>query len=248
MTALASELSTLDVLAATANREHRLVVQSGHAIVEHAILAGEALLEAKVLVGRGGWTRWLAEAFEQSPKTANDYMRIARYKEFVRESRPDGLNAATRLLREHEVARPRDVHNDDVRDQAATLSYQGVPRRDIAALLGTSPEQVTYLLNPASYEKRLRTNREKRRVIAAERQVREAEAQRQAVKRAARKVGAEMGDLYATAERMQDLFSPAQAKTCDAEAKAALVRAGEYYRRMRDEIVLALGSYDREVA
>lgn len=248
MSAVAVESTTLDALAATANREHRLVVQSGRAIVEHAILAGEALLEAKTLVGHGGWCKWLEESFEQSPKTANDYMRIARYKDFVREVQPDGLNAASRLLREHEVPRPREVHNDEVRSKAIDLHHQGTSQRDIAALLGTSAEQVTYLLNPGSYEKRLRTNRERQRVLSAQRQAEKAEAQARATRRAAKKAGAEMGDLYSTAERMQDLFPVAQAKTGDVEAKAALERAGEHYRRMRDEIVRALGVYERSAA
>jgi hypothetical protein len=235
-------------LAATANREHHLVIQSGQAMVAHAVAAGEALLEAKRIIDRGEWTRWLKESFEQSPTTANNYMRIARYKDFVLELGPESVAAALRLVQEAGLPRPRDVYNEEVRELALEMRVKGTPQKDIAALLGTSEEQVTYLLNPGSYERHLVRNREARRRLAAEREARRREIHARAVKRAARKAGAAMAELYATSERMQDLLAAAHAETEDREARAALSRAGHHYRLMRDEVVRALGVHDRKKA
>jgi len=58
---------TLDELAGIANEEHRLARQSFGSMLEHAIRAGEALVEARGKVDRGEWLAWLAGNFEGSP-------------------------------------------------------------------------------------------------------------------------------------------------------------------------------------
>ena len=45
----------------------------------------------------------------------------------------------------------------------------------------------------------------------------------------------------AVEQRMQDVLAQAQRETQDSEAREALSRAGVHYRKMRDEIVRALG-------
>lgn len=63
----------------------------------------------------------------------------------------------------------------------------------------------------------------------------------QAIKRAVRKHGGARAEAYAMAERMQDVLAQAQRETEDRDARRALSEAGVHYRRMRDEIVRALG-------
>lgn len=63
----------------------------------------------------------------------------------------------------------------------------------------------------------------------------------QAIKQAVRKAGGAISDLYAMAERMQDVLAYAQREATDREAREALSLAGEHHRKMRDEIVRALG-------
>jgi hypothetical protein len=45
---------------------------------EHYLRAGQMLIEAKDLVGYGGWGRWLKKNFDLSDRTASTYMRWAR--------------------------------------------------------------------------------------------------------------------------------------------------------------------------
>jgi hypothetical protein len=53
------------------------VIESGKNVVRKAIDAGIALIEAKKLVGHGGWLRWLKEC-GLSDRTAEVYMTCAR--------------------------------------------------------------------------------------------------------------------------------------------------------------------------
>jgi hypothetical protein len=46
--------------------------------VEHAITAGELLIEAKQQVKHGEWLPWLTENCEISERTAQAYMKLAR--------------------------------------------------------------------------------------------------------------------------------------------------------------------------
>jgi Protein of unknown function (DUF3102) len=46
--------------------------------VQHAIRAGELLLQAKRTVAHGNWSSWLAENVEFSDRLAQAYMRLAR--------------------------------------------------------------------------------------------------------------------------------------------------------------------------
>jgi hypothetical protein len=68
--------SSLD-LARTANGEHALARSSAESFLEHAIRCGEALLEAKQLVGHGDWLPWLNAHFNGSERIAQQYMRLA---------------------------------------------------------------------------------------------------------------------------------------------------------------------------
>jgi hypothetical protein len=58
-----------------------------------------------------------------------------------------------------------------------------------------------------------------------------------AVSQAARKAGGAKAELYAMGERFQDVLGQVHREATDPEERAALSLAGEYYRKMRDEIV-----------
>lgn len=63
--------------------EHWLCVVATRSCVEHAIYAGEMLVEAKGQALRGGWGGWLEENFNGSQGRAQAYMRIARNREVL---------------------------------------------------------------------------------------------------------------------------------------------------------------------
>jgi hypothetical protein len=71
------ETDPLDRLAATANAAH---VEGCREFLRHAIIAGQALLEAKKIVkGAGGsWALWVRENCHFSERTAQVYMQLAR--------------------------------------------------------------------------------------------------------------------------------------------------------------------------
>jgi hypothetical protein len=70
-------------LAEQINAEHRACEVAVASAVEHAIRAGEMLMEAKKQAGHGRWLPWLTENFEGSHDKAQVYMRLARKREFL---------------------------------------------------------------------------------------------------------------------------------------------------------------------
>jgi Protein of unknown function (DUF3102) len=73
-----SGLITLPTLAARIRREHEQVATSMTSVINHAIAAGELLLEAKRQVKHGEWLPWLAKNCDIAERTAQVYMRLAR--------------------------------------------------------------------------------------------------------------------------------------------------------------------------
>ena len=86
------ETRSIDALAARINEEHRACEQAVISAVEHAIRAGEMLLEAKERAGHGNWGDWLRENFEGSERHAQRYMHIARRKDELNPTRVSGLS------------------------------------------------------------------------------------------------------------------------------------------------------------
>lgn len=68
----------LPVLAAEIMSEHDKATRAGQAFVQHALEAGNRLIEAKALVAHGEWQNWLtANVPDVSMRTAQRYMRAA---------------------------------------------------------------------------------------------------------------------------------------------------------------------------
>jgi hypothetical protein len=121
----------LDELAVTVNREHALALQSGVAMVRHAILAGEALAAAKEMCAPGTWGAWLDANFPAERSTATTYMRIAKYKEHVlRDLESPTLKDAIQYLR----GLPRNEWLDhETRQRMADQTRRKAARRKEAA-------------------------------------------------------------------------------------------------------------------
>lgn len=56
---MTNTMTTLNTLAADINREHHLAEESAQTAVEHAISAGELLIQAKAQHKHDGWLKWL---------------------------------------------------------------------------------------------------------------------------------------------------------------------------------------------
>lgn len=73
----------LQELRDTAAAEHERAIDALAVAVQHACRAGEALIEAKELIGHGGWMAWVKVNFDFSHATATNYMKLARNYERV---------------------------------------------------------------------------------------------------------------------------------------------------------------------
>jgi hypothetical protein len=71
-------MTGLDDLAKQINQEHNECESAFKAGVQHALNAGELLIQAKALCHHGEWGRWLKDNCQFSERTAQAYMRVAR--------------------------------------------------------------------------------------------------------------------------------------------------------------------------
>ena len=83
MTDSLSLSNSLSDLSARIRVEHHATSAALKSSVEHAMAAGDLLLEAKALVPHGQWLPWLAEHCEMSERTAQLYMRTAKNRAAV---------------------------------------------------------------------------------------------------------------------------------------------------------------------
>lgn len=107
------ELEHLDGLAKRINEEHRRCEGAVNAVLEHAMNAGDLLLEAKAQAPHGTWQGWLADHFDGSVRTAQAYMRVAARRGEVeaaktQSSAPLSLDGALRAL-----STPKDAPRSD---------------------------------------------------------------------------------------------------------------------------------------
>src|SRR5215204_448055 len=79
------QAAKLGTLAKRINAEHRACRKAAVDALEHALSAGELLLQAKVEHKHGSWLAWLEDNFEGTPRTAQVYMRLARSRKLVEE-------------------------------------------------------------------------------------------------------------------------------------------------------------------
>jgi len=96
----------LDELRAEIDCQHAAAVAAFRTSVDHAIRAGELLLEAKTIVGHGHWLDWLAANFPASLRTAQDYMYLAKHPEDARRVAHLGIGQALKALRAGELSEP----------------------------------------------------------------------------------------------------------------------------------------------
>jgi transposase-like protein len=235
-------------LAEKATHEHGLVLEAGATMMGHAINAGEALLALKPQIAAGTWRQWIGANLPFTYATAHLYMRCFKHQDLIREhgwTRMNEVKIGLGALVEpdHEAKGRNGRARPEWMKELAREMYgeEGATYAAIARELGASPSAVRCWVDPRykaiSRQKVAAINK---RRIRAERLLREQERDA-AIKRAVKKAGAATKEAWAMAERMQDVLAQAQRETEDREARRALSEAGAHYRRMRDEIVRALG-------
>jgi len=98
--------STLDDLAARIRAEHEAFISTLRSSLEHAISAGEMLIEAKARLKHGQWLPWLKDVMPE--RTASHYMRLARSKNEIGNVADLSVRGAVKLL----TARVEDTEVD----------------------------------------------------------------------------------------------------------------------------------------
>jgi hypothetical protein len=89
------------------NAEHRAYESTQAAALEHAIAAGDALIEAKARLPHGEWLPWLREHAEFGERTARHYMAIARNRKRVAD-----LGSVRAAVAELAEPKPKPVKTD----------------------------------------------------------------------------------------------------------------------------------------
>jgi hypothetical protein len=98
------QVVALDDLAARIRTEHTAVGTALKESLEHAMAAGDLLIDAKGKVAHGEWLPWLRDRCQMSERTAQLYMRVAKNRrEIEDEQKRNGvadlsLNEAAALL------------------------------------------------------------------------------------------------------------------------------------------------------
>lgn len=156
----------LAYLADSILQQHELCKVKGREMVEHAILAGEALNRAKELVPRGEWEDWLVERFPaiglSMPRV---YMRLAKHADYLRRNGelPLNLRAASREL---DVYGPTSEPDETLISRAIAMRKRGTKYKDIAEELGVSIHKAYRWANPSYEEKRKSKLMGERRALA----------------------------------------------------------------------------------
>jgi transposase len=240
LTAESAVEPTITDLLVTVEREHQLAMQAARGVLAHAIAAGRALLQIREQVPDGQWKAWVDEHSPVHWSTANDYMRAAHFSGVLEESGVKSLDEALGFLHGHirNRKRPGRAGLPDLKKKALALHREGATQREIAERLGVSKSTLYWWLNPGAKQRHLKKLSDAKKAAAREQEQRQART----VKRVARERGGAISELYAMAERMQDVIGRAHDEATDPEARRALARAGAHYRRMRDDIVTALGA------
>lgn len=231
----------LRTLAETANREHGLVMQSGAAMVEHAIRAGEALLQAREEIGDGDWGQWLLDIFAGSVSTAHNYMRVAIHQDAVREltSMRQALNQITGETGLVKGRRP--VYPRELVDEVKALYAEGAGVNEIHREFDLSNDTILKWVDPEYHERRKRAQRESAKRRRDEENRARTKREQARLKRVTREKGGGIAEAYSLACRMEDELGRAFREASNPEAKTALDSATGHFHRMRDEIVRALG-------
>jgi transposase len=224
---------TLDELTATVLREHGACKAAAQTTIEHAVRAGEALLQIREqLVGTEGWMRWLADNPAMHRTTAYQYMRLASYQRLI----PEGtsLYRADKLIKSLPAidGGPGRPHVEDGRKaDARRMRDEGSSYKEIAKAIGASVSTVHAWFNDGTKDVRA-----KRARAALREQERAAK-----IRRAVKKTGGALAEAYAMAERLDDVLGQAHREATEPAAKWELAAAHELQRGMRDRIVRALG-------
>lgn len=232
---------TLAELAVTINTEYRLANTSAWDAVRHAIVCGEALLEAQRQAPAGGWLKWVTDNIDIERSPRERFMRLAAHKDLI--LIPDGptsIKGAFDHLKYLGVAdrRRENGWKDSPIDvaKAKKLRADGLNYNEIVVVLGASWHSVKCALDPVYKKKRADGYKERKRQRLAEKNALAAKGRDDAVKRH----GGSPAEGYALLRRCALVIDGALIELEDAEYRDAMRSALAHVHKAEDQIVRAL--------
>lgn len=106
------DMNELVSLAAEINREHNLAEQMAKTAIEHALKAGELLLQAKDQCGHGEWLLWLDDNLAIGARQAQKYMRLVTHREMLANTSDNSHLTIDAALAA--IAAPREAERSDI--------------------------------------------------------------------------------------------------------------------------------------
>ena len=151
-------------LAARIAAEHEAAGAATRKTLQHAITAGELLIEAKDRVGHGRWENWLKKTCNVPPRSATKYMKLAEGRETI-EKNQIGLgadltiNAALRLLKpKTKKAEPPDrpKKKPAAPQILSSLSWSDAPQQKRTSFVDAVGLQALYAAAPPRHQEHFR--------------------------------------------------------------------------------------------
>lgn len=220
---------SLDELAATVNREHRLCLEDIESALSHAIRAGEALMEAKRFVPHGEWSRWVADNVRGDREKAWRYMRLAKYQDLI----PPGLGQGDAIvyLRSVVPSGRSSTASTPVYEEALRLCKQGdMSHEEIGRLLGVHRSTVSHWVagtrggNRADKMRLARAKRARRALRQVERD------------KAMRRIGGKADEAYSLVRRAAQEVDRAMGQAANREQRQRFGAALMKLLEAEDEI------------
>ena len=235
MSTLVTTEPTLEELAATANKEHRLCERASLNLLLHAVRAGDALVQVRDRVPQGEFEAWIRDHFVATSRTARTYMRVSLYREEIEgaESLAEAWRRVQYLPWPWHPGRGQ-VLPVELRDEALRLRKEGHTQSAVAEELGVHLNTVRRWERPDYFNERNRRAYRRRREA-------ELEDRRASRDRAVRKIGGSMAESYSRIRLALDSLQAAHDEATDREVKAACGAAMAKLHGAEDEIVKALG-------
>jgi len=137
----------LEAIAVRVRNAHAGVVHATANLLDHAMTAGAALIEAQLQVPDGEWVSWLEKHCDFRLRTAQVYMQLAR-----RRSDLEGQHTAPRSLRGALAALNRsDRARFPTTSHRTTKTPQSRMVLNSLAWAGAAPQERTHFLNGVGY-------------------------------------------------------------------------------------------------
>jgi hypothetical protein len=129
-----SHSDSLDDLAAGIKAEHEETTGALKSALDHAINAGELLIEAKSQLKHGQWLPWLRDHCAMPERTAQFYIHLARHRLELEGSNPQRIADLTLMDAQRMLAKPAIVKSEaPTKEQSTSYDVSSAPDRAVVA-------------------------------------------------------------------------------------------------------------------